>query len=69
MLQEEKVTLTSSIQESIDLVYAGLSNQCNGIVFGAIKETRLSSLVKNQELQNQSFKPTGIITGKLVTSI
>lgn len=49
MLQEEKVALTSSIQESIDLVYAGLSNQCSGIVFGAIKETRLSSLITGEK--------------------
>lgn len=44
-----------------------LSNQCSGVVFGAIKETRLSSLMKNQELQNQNFKPTGLLLENLVT--
>ena len=49
---------------SVDLFYAGLSNQGNGIVFGAIKETRLASLMKNQELWNQNYKPNRIIIGK-----
>lgn len=46
ILQVEKIAVTSTCT---DLFYASLSNQYNGVLFGTIKETCLSSLVKKKQ--------------------